>query len=332
MGNRRKYFERIFVEEAAVDHPQTRCVLDRFNQSRVVTIGHYKDVFNRPRQEWRLQKRSPALILARRRDDYLYDASAYTPDFGHPRFFYNALALNCVYDCAYCYLQGMFPSANTVLFVNNEDYFAATDQALMDGPIYLALSYDTDLLAFEHLIPYSRLWIEHARKRSSLTIEIRTKSARYRFLRDVEPAPNVVLAWTLSPQAVIDRYEALTPSLDQRIGALNEAIADGWSVRICVDPILRAPSWRHEYETLVSEIVRAIDLSRVQDISLGVFRMNKEYLKNVKRRAERTDLLYYPYEISADLVSYPQHEKDEMIETLRSLLSSRYPAKRIFAC
>ena len=31
--------------------------------------------------------------------------------------------LNCVYDCSYCFLQGMFNSANYLVFVNYEDYF-----------------------------------------------------------------------------------------------------------------------------------------------------------------------------------------------------------------
>lgn len=328
--NKRRVFDRVYVEEAARDHPNAQRLLDRFSGSEIVSIGHYKDVFNRPRQEWRAQKGAPALILAKRQKDFLYEASAYTPDFGHARFCYNALALNCIYDCAYCYLQGMFPSAHITLFVNNEDYLAATDRALREGPLYLALSYDTDLLPFERLIPYARTWIDYARTRPDLTLEIRTKSAAYRLIEDIEPAGNVILAWTLSPQSVIESYEAKTPALERRMRAVGEALKGGWRVRICIDPILRVRSWETVYAQFVAELAARIDLSRIQDISLGVFRINKDYLKNMKRRATVTDLLYYPYERESDLATYREAEKVEMIETLRLNLLAHCAPEHIF--
>ena len=47
---------------------------------------------------------------------------------------------NCIYDCDYCYLQGMYPSANIVVFVNHEDFFDAVDmsqgiETILDGSI-----------------------------------------------------------------------------------------------------------------------------------------------------------------------------------------------------
>lgn len=29
--------------------------------------------------------------------------------------------MNCIFDCEYCYLKGMYPSGNLVVFVNLED-------------------------------------------------------------------------------------------------------------------------------------------------------------------------------------------------------------------
>ena len=36
--------------------------------------------------------------------------------------------MNCVFDCEYCYLKGMYPSANLVVFVNLEDIFAEVEK------------------------------------------------------------------------------------------------------------------------------------------------------------------------------------------------------------
>ena len=30
---------------------------------------------------------------------------------------------NCLFDCRYCFLQGMYNSSNFVIFVNYEDFF-----------------------------------------------------------------------------------------------------------------------------------------------------------------------------------------------------------------
>ncbi|MCC5807608.1 MAG: hypothetical protein JJU00_14890 [Opitutales bacterium] len=304
-------------------------MLRRFSRSRTVPISHYKDIFNRPRQEWRAQKESPALILAARHGEFLYDASAYTPTFGHKRFHYNALALNCVYDCAYCYLQGMFPSAHIVLFVNIEDYFAATEAALAEGPLYLALSYDTDLPALEHIIPYTRRWIEFTRTRPGLTVEIRTKSASFNRFADITPTDNAVLAWTLSPASVAARYEAKTPPPAQRLRAAAKALEAGWRVRLCIDPVLRVPGWENAYTALVDEIAEALDAGKLEDVSLGVFRINRDYLKHMKRRAAPTDVLYHPYEKRSALATYTAEEHKSMTSLLRSCFARHIPADRI---
>ena len=38
--------------------------------------------------------------------------------------------LNCLYDCRYCFLQGMYRSANYVLYVNYEDFTKDIDTLL----------------------------------------------------------------------------------------------------------------------------------------------------------------------------------------------------------
>ena len=38
--------------------------------------------------------------------------------------------LNCVYDCRYCFLQGMYRSANYVLFVNYDDFRVQIEESI----------------------------------------------------------------------------------------------------------------------------------------------------------------------------------------------------------
>lgn len=328
MSSKRNYhsdYSHIYVEHSVREHPNTESVLSRFKKAQVIEIRHYKDVFNRSGQHWREQKKSQKLILARRESNFLYDGSRFAPDYGFDRFFYNALTLNCVYDCSYCYLQGMYSSANAVLFMNEEDYFEATRQELKNGPMYLCISYDTDLLAFEHILPYSKHWIQFTRNHPDLTIELRTKSVNYRAIADEKPSDNIVLAWTLSPAEIAKKYEAKTPPLTSRIRAIKQAIEDGWRVRVCFDPLLHVDGWQNMYRGMVQEFAKSVTIDKLEDISIGTFRMNKEYLRNIRKQRSDADIIHYPYHQKNGMVSYSDSVQEEltqfMVEELKHIIS-----------
>ncbi|MBI3927752.1 MAG: hypothetical protein HY319_19585 [Armatimonadetes bacterium] len=308
-------FSHIYVEDGARELPLARAVLSRFPGAQVVPVGRYQELFNRSNQEWRLQKKSVKLILARKHDGFLYPLSDIAPSFGHENFYYNILMMNCLYDCDYCYLQGMYPSANLLLFCNQEDYFRHTEAVLRErAPLYLCISYETDLLAFEPVAPLTRSWIDFARSQPGLLIEIRTKSTQYAKIRDVPPTPSAILAWTLSPQEVVQQFEPRTPSLSARLRALSRAAEDGWPVRLCFDPILRVDHWREAYSRMLDEVERSVDGARLRDACLGVFRMNRDYLARIRRQREDSRVIHYPYEQRGGIASYPREHRQEMIE------------------
>lgn len=308
-------FSHLYVERRARDHPKTLQMLRRFPKARVVNIERFQEVFNRSYQGWRVQKRSPKLILAHKHDGLLYPCSDIAPSFGHQNFFYNSLVMNCIYDCDYCYLQGMFPSANLVLFVNQEEFFEAVDRQLEStAPLYLCISYDTDLLAMESLFGLCADWIEFARSRPRLEIEMRTKSANFKPLAGVPPAENVILAWTLSPEPVRERFERLTPSLEQRLTAVRKAVDSGWRIRLCFDPILRIKEWRGVYAETLDLVRRQVPLEGVRDASVGVFRMNRDYWQRIKRQRGDSPVIHFPYEIEDQIATYPRTQAEEMTE------------------
>lgn len=287
----------------------------------MVEIENYKEIFNRSRQPWRVQKESPKLILAVKKDGFLYEGSYVAPDFGYSNFYYNSLILNCLYDCEYCYLQGMYPSANTVIFVNLEDFFQHTDRLLEEkSPLYLCISYDTDLLAFESLVPYAGEWIRYAESRPDLIIELRTKSAAFRHIRELQPLPNVVLAWTLSPQEIIDLHEAKTPSLKARVTSAGEAVQAGWNVRLCFDPLLYVKNWPEIYSRFISNLSNVIEFSRIKDFSLGVFRMNAGYLQLIRQQRSDSSLVQFPFKKTVKTATYPSTIASELVDHMRGLL------------
>ena len=327
-------FSHLYIERGAKEYPLTRRIRERFAKAGVVEIDDYKTVFARPRQRFQAQKESMKLILAVKKDRFLYDGSGNSQNFSFEDFHYNTLMFNCVYNCDYCYLQGMYPSANIVVFVNLEDYFTATREGIEDRsnssqPLYLCISYDTDLLAFESIAPYCRAWIEFVHGEPDLLVEIRTKSAAYRAIRDLPPTDRVVLAWTLSPEPVAARYEHGAAPLRLRLDAIQSAMEDGWPVRLCFDPVLAVPSWKSVYGELLEETFRRIDPAGVRDVSVGVFRMTKGYFQRMRRQRQDTPLLYGEHVQEGTTVTYPAGQREEMTSFLRQRLGEHFNEDQI---
>ena len=81
-----------------------------FPQARLISCKHYKEVFNPAGQSFRLQKKKPALILAKQTGKLVHQIPPSYGVGGTNNYYFSHL-LNCLYDCRYCFLQGMYPSA-----------------------------------------------------------------------------------------------------------------------------------------------------------------------------------------------------------------------------
>ena len=324
-------FSHIYVEKGAETFADTQLVLGKFPKAKFIRIDDYRALFNRHGQRFQVQKTSMKLILAVKKDQFIYPGSPYAPNFGASNFYYNAVMLNCVYNCDYCYLQGMYSSGNIVLFVNQDAFLDAATQVLNEkGSIYLCISYDTDLLAFENIIPNCRRWITWAEHHPQALIEIRTKSANFRAIADLPPPDHTILAWTLSPSAVVRGNEKKTPPLSARLAAINEALGNGWKVRLCFDPLLRIKDWKTIYQRMFDEIFATIPGDQIFDFSLGVFRMNSEYLDRIRKERKDTPLLYYPFSKENRIYTYHEDERREMIGFVKTRIEAHVPNANIF--
>ena len=334
MLSKARHFSRVYVERAVRDHPRTQRLLARFPKSRIVEVEDYQNVFGRGGQDFWRQKASTQLILAAKKESFLYAGNAFQQLGMAPNFCYNACVLNCPYDCHYCYLQGLYVSANWVVFVNLEDFFAAAEARLAnrpepEKPMELAISYDSDLLALEGLLGYVREWTEWARGRSGLQMEVRTKSAPGRFLREVPPCDEVRLSWTLSPASVCERYESGAPGLEARLDAVALAIEKGWRVSLSLDPVLKVPDAEAVYGAFINHLGRRLPTERIEWVEVGVFRVSPPHFKRMRRRPQ-TDLLHYPFEHGSTTVSYSEPEREELIRGVVTRLHHLFPKNHLY--
>ena len=71
--------ETVFVESQIMDHPIAERVLSCLPKADLFDINRYQELFNKRQQNFRLQKEKPALILAKKHDNFVLPAP---PGFG----------------------------------------------------------------------------------------------------------------------------------------------------------------------------------------------------------------------------------------------------------
>lgn len=323
-------FSHIYVEKSIVNHRRVKEILAKFPSASVIEIGHYKDIFCRSRQSRTLQYRSRKLILAAKQGMLLYRGAPVCQSFGNEHFYYTSCVMNCIYNCRYCYLKGMYPSANIVVFVNLEDIFSEVEKVLERHSLYLCVSYDTDLPALEQTLGYVEEWRRFAGKHPDLKLEIRTKCGNPSVFRKAEPLSNVIYAFTLSPQAVITRYEQGTSSLKQRLCCADMLIRAGSPVRLSFDPMIYLPGWEAYYEEMLEQVYSGIEPEKVLDVSVGSFRISQEYLKNMRKQEPDSAVVWFPFQREEGYCHYPDELMEQMEGFLVKQLEKRIPGEKIF--
>lgn len=324
-------FSHIYIEKGVLNNPLSQKILFHFPKSKIIEIDHYKDFFCRPRQDFVLQKKTPKLILATQRTPFLYERARPCHWLGYQRFFYTSEIVNCLFDCEYCFLQGLYPSGNIIIFVNQADIKKAVKEELENGPLMLSISYNTDLLVFEKLTGMVEGWINFASKHPDITIELRTKSSIVFPFIHKDPLNNFQLSWSLSPNYAVNSFEHQTPSAEARIKAIKKVTANGWKVRLCFDPIIPFTGWKQKYEQLIENVFAEISTKEVIDVTIGPFRMSKEHLKQARKRRPDSLVLAYPYKLIKDIYSYPAAQIEDITKTISGYISKHLDKERIHA-
>ncbi len=331
-------FSHIYVEKKVANHKRTKKILEKFPQSTIVMIDHYKDVFNRKKQSGFNQSKAKSLILAYNENGNIYEGAPVCQSFGNENFYYCSCMMNCIFDCEYCYLKGMYPTSNILVFVNLEDTFAQLEKMLEEKEkdkseqksVYLCVSYDADLVACESLFGLVKDWIDFTKIHENLTIEIRTKSGRTDLWQEYESCDRVILAFTMSPEKIASQYEHFAAPLSKRIAAAKAAMENGFNVRLCFDPMIYCPGWEAEYDQMINDIFSEIKGEDLWDVSIGSFRISQDYLKKMRRDMPLSSIVNFPYDNVDGYYQYPEKIRVDMENHLTQKLVKYIDSSKIF--
>ncbi len=306
----------VYIESGVSHHRRTLDISRRMKNTPVVEIDHYGEVFNPRAQNFRLQKRNPALIIANKQKHRVLPVPEGYGLGGRHNYYFSHM-LNCMYDCRYCFLQGMYSSAHQVIFVNYEDFAADISEiATHHGAdsVWFFSGYDCDSLAYEPVTRFARFFVPVFAQIDNAWLELRTKSTQVRQMLNLEPCERVVTAFSFTDQYSHGKLENGVPSLGKRIAAMQSLIDSGWPVGLRLDPIIYHENYRQDFTRLLETIFATIDAKNLHSVSLGAFRLPKTHFKQISKLYPDEPLFAQNLALSKGIVSYALSQEQEMID------------------
>jgi len=325
--------QTIYIEKAIASHPRTLRIIQQLQPENIIECDFYKEVFNPKAQNFRIQKQNPALILAEKKNNFI---SKSPPGFGigGDVNYYFSHMLNCLFDCRYCFLQGMYSSANYVVFVNYEDFMqeiVLLSQTAVN-PIYFFSGYDCDSLAYEPVTYFLKEFLPFFQPLKNAILELRTKSTNIKELLHVSAFKHCVVAFSLNPDEISQAIEKKVPPLAKRLQAMQEVANHGWPIGLRFDPLIYHPNFKLLYQDLIETIFKLISPQQIHSISVGTMRFPEKMYQTIVNLYPNDALLAHPLYKQGKTMAYRDELEQSMKAWVYELLSNHVNQAILFEC
>ena len=326
--------ETIYVEEEIYEHPRTLKILSRFKSHRIILIKRFSEIFNHRKQNFPIQKINPALILARKHNSHILEAPKGFGIGGAKNYYFSHM-YNCVYDCRYCFLQGMYSSANYVIFVNYEDFDRGIELTIKEHPnekVTFFSGYDCDSLALENITGFVAHILPLFEKHPTSLIEFRTKSIQIKPFVSTNVINNCIIAYSLMPELISRALEHRTPCVKNRIEVMSLLAELGWMVGLRFDPLIHGRDWKSLYKDLIEYVFGAIPHESIHSVSFGPLRFPKAMYRQIFKLYPDAKLFAGPLDKGSSVVANHPDIEAEMAEFCRQMFANFIPESIVFRC
>ena len=327
--------ETVYIENQIKKHPRTKEILSRFKKKiNIVYCDHYGEIFNIKSQNFRIQKKKPALILAKKEGKKLHDIPK-TFNIGGKKNYYFSHMLNCIYDCEYCFLQGKHMSAHYLLFVNYEDFFVEIKKKIKQNCLeksYFFSGYDCDSLAFDGITNFVDCFLPIFEKNKNAILELRTKSVQIHKILKHKPINNCIIAFSFTPENISKLIEHKVPSVKKRIVAMKKLADAGWKVGLRFDPIIPACNFAKIYENLFKDIALNISKESVHSISFGMMRFPKKMFKKMIKEYPNKKIISLNFKNNNGIYSYSKEVQKKLENIIIKKLKKYMKDVPIYNC
>jgi len=189
----------------------------------------------------------------------------------------------------------------------------------------------TDSLALDPLTHLNETLIRVAAGKKML-LEIKTKTDFINHLPKI-PKGNVLVSWSLNPDAFIQTEELKSARLEERLRAARKVLKKGYRLGFHFDPLLLLQDWEEEYKELVQKLTRTIPEKDVLWISLGSLRFPPSLKKTVAARFPKSLITTAEFVKGLDgKMRYFRPARTEMYREVYSMLRAQWKDVFIYFC
>jgi len=327
--------ETIYIENQIRRHHRTKQILTRFKKNvDIVYCDHYGEIFNIKSQNFKIQKKKPALILAKKVGKKIHDIPK-SFSIGGKKNYYFSHMLNCIYDCEYCFLQGKHMSAHYLLFVNYEDFFIEIEKKIKQNCFeksYFFSGYDCDSLAFDGITGFIKSFFPIFKRNKNAILELRTKSVQIHEILKYKPIDNCIVAFSFTPDNISKLIEHKVPSVKKRIIVMKKLADAGWKLGLRFDPIVPACNFAKIYENLFKNIASNIPEKSMHSISFGMMRFPKKMFKKMIKENPNKRITSLPFENRNGIYSYNKKIENKLENIITKKLKKYMSNIPIYNC
>ena len=327
--------ETIYIEKQIKDHQRTKEILSKFKKKLdIIYCDHYGEIFNIKSQNFRIQKKKPALILAKKIGKKLHKIPSSFSIGGKENYYFSHM-LNCIYDCEYCFLQGKHMSAHYLLFINYEDFFLEIKKKLKinnSQKNYFFSGYDCDSLALDGITGVVDYFLPIFKKNKNAVLEIRTKSIQINKILKYKSFNNCVIAFSFTPENISKLVEHKVPSVKKRIDAIKKLVEKGWKIGLRFDPIVPACNFGKIYEELFKKIANSIPEKNIHSISFGMMRFPKKMFKKIIKENNDTKINNLSFENRNGIYTYSKVNEKKFENIIIGKLNKHLKNVPVFNC
>ena len=325
--------EKIIVDEKVVNDKLTQRILRNFPQipSEIVT----EETLNAQANRFSFTEGKRILAVTKQEGEMVKPCPGTLPPYICCQYTVINQTTQCPMDCAYCILQAYLKNPFITIYTNLADIFQSIDKLLEIQPwrfFRFGTGELSDSLALDSLTSLSRDYAKFFSTKRNTLIEFKTKTDSIELLLD-SPTKNVVVSWSLNPQIVADREEALSANIKDRLKAARKCQDKGFLIGFHFDPILWVPDWESLYHELIQELFSWVDGSGIVWISMGSLRYPPILKEIVQERFPRSKIVYEEMIRGLDgKMRYPRPLRVEMYKKIYGWLKEKAPDLFIYFC
>ena len=321
----------LYVEEEILHHPRVQDIIKRFPSAHIVSCHRYTEIFNRNGQNFRLQKKNPTFILAKKYGNFLHPIPN-NYGIGAKKNYYFSHMLNCPFDCSYCFLQGMYRSAHYVFFVNFEDFQEEINNHIENETVTFFSGYDGDSLALEPFTGFLKSFLPFFANHPKAELELRTKSIQIRELLLQKPFSNCIVSFTLTPSLIADQLEKRAPPLKKRVEAMQKLQKKGWKIGLRFDPVIHIENFEFHYSELFQTVFSSLPKEAIHSVTLGAFRLPKTTYARMQKLRPEDKLLSLCSESENSLMTFEKSIEQKLLSFCQNAILSYIEKKKVFLC